>query len=106
MAIYFNKEEELEHRIELLEIAMGNTQLAMGECNNKEKAALPLQNVMPSLLDLKFKERRQKLKLNLRAVAMQTNISAATISRIERGQMETQYKIIKKLNDWYCNNGA
>lgn len=41
MGVYFNKEEELEHRIELLEIAMGNMQLAMGESNNKEKAKSP-----------------------------------------------------------------
>jgi hypothetical protein len=47
MAVYFNKEEELEHRIELLEIAMGNVQLAMRESNNKEKATLPINSVMP-----------------------------------------------------------
>ncbi len=45
MAVYFNKEEELEHRIELLEIAMGDVQLAIGEGNNKEKATLPINSV-------------------------------------------------------------
>lgn len=45
MAVYFNKEEELEHRIELLEIAMGNVQLAMGESNNKGIATLPINSV-------------------------------------------------------------
>jgi len=51
MGVYFNKEEELEHRIELLEIAMGNIQLAMGESNNKEKATLPINSVSFSLRD-------------------------------------------------------
>jgi len=65
-----------------------------------------IPDVMPSLLELKFRERRQKLKLNLRKVSLQTNISAATISRIECGHMESQYKIVKKLHDWYISNGV
>lgn len=63
--------------------------------------AIPV--VMPSLLH--FKERRDKLKLTLRQVAKETNISAATISRIERGE-ECFYNNVKALNDWYTSNGA
>jgi hypothetical protein len=50
MAVYFNKEEELEHRIELLEVAMGNVQLAMGESNNKGKATLQINSVIGCFL--------------------------------------------------------
>lgn len=51
MAVYFNKEEELEHRIELLEIAMGNVQLAMGKSDKKAKATLPINSVTNCAFD-------------------------------------------------------
>ena len=67
---------------------------------------LDIRRVMPTLIDCKFKERRGMLKLNLREVAKQTGISAATINRIEAGQMHSRYDIIKKLNDWYASNSV
>jgi DNA-binding XRE family transcriptional regulator len=64
---------------------------------------LSLYNVMPSLLSMK--ERRGKLKLSLRYVAKQTNVSPATISRIERGN-ECDFGNVKALDDWYSSNGS
>ena len=87
--------KELRTGIKILEQKVGS---------GEKQCVLP--DVMPSLLELNFRERRQKLKLNLRAVALRTNISAATILRIECGQMESQYKLVKKLHDWYISNGA
>lgn len=69
-----------------------------------ENQALHKHSVMPSLHI--FKERRNKLNLTLRQVAEQTNVSAATISRIERGEGECSYHNVVQLDDFYCRNGA
>ncbi len=63
-----------------------------------------LRSVMPSLH--LFKERRDKLNLTLRQVARITHVSAATISRIERGEGECSYHNVVQLDDFYCRNGA
>lgn len=63
-----------------------------------------LHSVMPSLHI--FKERREKLKLTLRQVAKETNVSAATISRIERAEGECSYHNVVQLDDFYCHNGV
>lgn len=82
---------------------------AVSECErgqepSDENAVLPIHSVMPSLHI--FKERRYKLKLTLRQVAKETNVSAATISRIERSEVECSYHNIVQLDDFYCRNGA
>jgi DNA-binding XRE family transcriptional regulator len=63
-----------------------------------------LRSVVPSLHT--FKERRDKIGLTLRQVAKITKVSAATISRIERGEGECSYHNVAKLDDFYCSNGA
>lgn len=57
--------------------------------------------VMPSF----FKERRQKLNLSMQDVTDQTDISKATISRIERGN-DAFYKTIIALDSFYIKNGV
>lgn len=57
--------------------------------------------VMPSL----FKERRLKLNLSMQDVTNQTDISKATISRIERGN-DAFYDTVMKLDKFYTDNGA
>lgn len=62
---------------------------------------LPIHNVMPSL----FKQRRQKLNLSMQDVTNKTDISKATISRIERGN-DAFYDTVMKLDKFYSDNGA
>jgi|GEM_PF-6928066 DNA-binding XRE family transcriptional regulator len=80
---------------------------AIQQANGAEQStdqALHKHSVMPSLH--LFKERRDKLNLTLRQVAEQTKVSAATISRIERGEGECSYHNVVQLDDYYCRNGA
>lgn len=74
------------------------------EADKSTGPALHKQSVMPSLH--LFKERRDKLNLTLRQVAEQTNVSAATISRIEREDGQCSYHNVVMLDDFYCRNGA
>lgn len=104
---YFEENYDAEHLKKVVELNdVTSIEALMDEYAEWKSKNCHISDVMPSLLDLNFRERRQKLRLNLRAVALQTNISAATISRIECGQMESQYKLVKKLHDWYISNGA
>lgn len=64
-----------------------------------EQLNLPV--VMPSL----FKERRLSLDLSMQDVTEQTDISKATISRIERGN-DAFFDTVMKLDKFYTDNGA
>lgn len=79
--------------------------LSVGNINYEyaSKQALILFDVMPSLEQ--FKERRKQLNMSLRDVSARIEVSIATISRIENGS-ECEYGNVKKLNDFYCSNGA
>lgn len=59
--------------------------------------------VMPELSD--FKARRKKLHLTLEQVKTQSGIAKSTISRIENGN-EAQYRIVRKLHEFYVRNGV
>ncbi len=60
-----------------------------------------LQRVMPR----SFKERRQTLNMSMQDVTDKTNISKATISRIERGN-DAFYNTVITLDKFYSENGA
>jgi len=60
-----------------------------------------LQRVMPR----SFKERRQALNMSMQDVTDKTNISKATISRIERG-CDAFYNTVIVLDKFYSENGA
>lgn len=79
--------------------------LSIGNINYQyaSKQALILFDVMPSLEQ--FKERRKQLGMSLRQVAAKSDVSPATISRIENGN-KCEYDNVKKLNDFYCSNGV
>lgn len=79
-------------------------ELLLKQQQNSDKQSLLQQtHVMPSLLA--FKERRLKLNLSLRDVTKATSVSAATISRIERGN-EAEFNNVLKLDRFYASNGA
>ena len=77
---------------------------ALEEVTERATENCNLHSVMPSLH--LFKERRDKLKLTLRQVAEKTNVSAATISRIEREEGLCSYHNVALLDEFYCCNGA
>ena len=63
------------------------------------------QLTIPVVMPRYFKERRQKLNMSMQNVTDKTDISKATISRIERGQ-DAFYKTIVALDKFYSDNGA
>lgn len=63
------------------------------------------QLTLPVVMPRYFKERRQKLNMIMQDVADKTDISKATISRIERGQ-DAFYKTVVALDKFYSDNGA
>lgn len=60
---------------------------------------------LPVVMPRYFKERRQRLNMSMQDVTDKTDISKATISRIERGQ-DAFYKTIVALDKFYSDNGA
>jgi DNA-binding XRE family transcriptional regulator len=69
------------------------------ESYDKQKLNTPV--VVPSF----FKERRLSLNLSMQDVTNKTDISKATISRIERGN-DAFFDTVMTLDKFYCDNGA
>jgi len=67
----------------------------------QKSGCIKIPLTMPSLTD--FKAKRQQAGLSLRKVAKETGVSAATISRIERG-CDADYGNVKRLHEWYGSN--
>lgn len=66
---------------------------------------LPQSHKTACYTPLAFKERRQMLRMSLREVAKAANVSAATISRAERGK-ELELSSAQKLDSYYAANGV
>lgn len=65
---------------------------------------LPIQRVMPSLLDLDFKQMRKAKGLTLRQVEESTGISNAYLSQLETGKIKSpSYDTVKALYELYSN---
>ena len=75
--------------------------LAKKVVESYEKQQLNIPVVMPRF----FKERRLSLNLSMQDVTNKTNISKATISRIERGN-DAFFDTIMTLDKFYSDNGA
>ena len=75
--------------------------LAKKVVESYEKQQLNISVVMPRF----FKERRLSLNLSMQDVTNKTDISKATISRIERGN-DAFFETVMTLDKFYCDNGA
>lgn len=106
-------EEELKHRARLLYLMnrlsfWNDLPVLLEEINyQRSKNNASTRNhpliAMPSLSQ--FKTRREKLGLTLREVGYETKVSAATISRIERGN-ECDYGNVKTLHEFYVSKNG
>lgn len=75
--------------------------LAKKVVESYEKQQLNIPVVMPVF----FKERRLSLNLSMQDVTDKTDISKATISRIERGN-DAFFETVMALDKFYTSNGA
>jgi len=75
--------------------------LAKKVVESYEKQQLNIPVVMPRF----FKERRLSLNLSMQDVTDKTDISKATISRIERGS-DAFFETVMTLDKFYSDNGA
>jgi len=75
--------------------------LAKKVIKSYEKQQLNIPVVMPRF----FKERRLSLNLSMQDVTDKTDISKATISRIERGN-DAFFETVITLDKFYSDNGA
>lgn len=77
---------------------------AMDEYAQEQVKNLTIPVVMPSLLDLDFKQMRKAKGLTLREVEKSTGISNAYLSQLETGKIKSPgYDTVKALYELYSN---
>lgn len=86
-------QDKLNELIEMFNCANGTTA--------NDDSVLNIFSVIPRY----FKERRQRLNMSMQDVTDKTDISKATISRVERGQ-DAFFKTVVTLDRFYSDNGV
>ena len=89
------------HELQDFRIWLSERKEPTSENKMQESKALHIPVVMPRF----FKERRLSLNLSMQDVTDKTDISKATISRVERGN-DAFFGTVMTLDKFYTSNGA